>query len=103
MRLLENLLFTNQGHWIGTPREWKQPDHALEQSEFWVIFEWCQKNLPELHARVFMLREMVGLDAEEICQDMNISHSACRVYLYRARLGLRECMEQRWFNSKEAL
>jgi RNA polymerase sigma-70 factor (ECF subfamily) len=100
---IEQLIFNDKGHWIGTPGEWKQPDHALEQNEFWVIFDLCQKNLPEQHARAFMLREMVGLETEDICQDMNISHSACRVYLHRARLGLRECLEQRWFNSKRAL
>jgi len=100
---IEQLIFNDKGHWIGTPSSWKQPDHALEQNEFWLIFDWCQKNLPEQHGRAFMLREMVGLETEDICQDMNISHSACRVYLHRARLGLRECLEQRWFNSKRSL
>jgi RNA polymerase sigma-70 factor, ECF subfamily len=100
---LEQLIFDSKGHWIGAPSAWKRPDHALEQDEFWRVFEWCQNNLSEQHARAFMLREMVGLETEEICQDMAISHSACRVYLHRARLGLRECLEQRWFNAKRAL
>lgn len=100
---LEQLIFDGKGHWIGSPGAWKHPDHALEQDEFWQVFEWCNNNLSEQHARVFMLREMVGLEAEEICQDMNISYSACRVYLHRARLALRECLEQRWFNAKRAL
>jgi len=99
---IENLLFNEKGHWIGTIGAWTEPDHALEQNEFWLIFEWCQKNLPALHARAFMLREMVGLETEDICDDMDISHSACRVYLHRARLGLRECLEQRWFNAGHA-
>ncbi|HEY8158227.1 MAG TPA: sigma factor-like helix-turn-helix DNA-binding protein [Methylobacter sp.] len=100
---IEQLIFDKKGHWIGTPAEWKQPDHALEQNEFWDIFDWCSKNLPELHARAFLLREMVGLETDDICQDMNISHSACRVYLHRARLGLRECLEQRWFNTNGSI
>lgn len=97
---LEQLIFDGKGHWIGSPGAWTNPDHALEQDEFWGVFEWCQKNLSEQHARAFMLREMVGLETEEICQDMAISHGACRVYLHRARLGLRECLEQRWFTTK---
>lgn len=97
---LEQLIFDGKGRWIGAPSAWNNPDHALEQDEFWGVFEWCQKNLSEQHARAFMLREMVGLETEEICQDMDISHGACRVYLHRARLGLRECLEQRWFNAK---
>ena len=96
---IEKLIFNEKGHWIGTPSAWTEPDHALEQNEFWMIYDLCQKNLPQLQARAFMLREMVGLETEDICQDMNISHSACRVYLHRARLGLRECLEQRWFNT----
>ena len=100
---LEQLLFNGKGHWIGASSAWKNPDHALKQNEFWHVFDWCQKNLPEQHARAFMLREMVGLEMEDICQDMNISHSACRVNLHRARLGLRECLEQRWFNPKRPL
>jgi len=100
---IEQLVFSGNGHWIGSPSAWKQPDHALEQDEFWRVFAWCQHNLSEHHARAFMLREMVGLDTEDICQDMNISPSACRVYLHRARLGLRECLEQRWFTTKRAL
>jgi len=100
---LEQLIFNGKGRWIGAPSAWNNPDHALEQDEFWAVFEWCQKNLSEQHGRAFMLREIVGLETEEICEDMNISHSACRVYLHRARLGLRECLEQRWFNTKRKL
>lgn len=100
---IEKLIFNDKGHWIGTPAVWKEPDHAFEKNEFWQIFEICQNNLPEQHARAFMLREMVGLETEAICQDMNISNSACRVYLHRARLGLRECLEQRWFNANGSL
>ncbi|MEQ1635986.1 MAG: sigma-70 family RNA polymerase sigma factor [Methylococcales bacterium] len=95
---LEQLIFNAKGHWIGSPTAWNQPDHALEQGEFWIVFEWCQQNLPKQHARAFMLREMVGLETDDNCQDMGISQSACRVYLHRARLRLRECLEQRWFN-----
>lgn len=94
---LEQLIFDGQGQWIGRPGAWNAPDHALEQGEFWAVFEWCQKNLPPQQARAFMLREMVGLETAEICQDMDISPGACRIHLYRARLGLRECLEQRWF------
>ncbi|MFZ2727209.1 MAG: sigma-70 family RNA polymerase sigma factor [Methylococcaceae bacterium] len=97
---LEQLIFNGKGHWIGSPSAWHNPDHALEQSEFWIIFEWCQKNLPQQHARAFMLRELVGLEMAEICQDMTITPSACRVYLHRARLGLRECLQQHWFNTE---
>lgn len=97
---IDELIFNDKGRWIGVPSAWKQPDKALEQNEFFEIFDLCQNNLPEQQARAFMLREMVGFETDEICLDMNISQSACRVNLHRARLGLRECLEQRWFNSK---
>lgn len=95
---LEQLIFDGKGRWISAPSKWQHPDHSLEQEQFWTVFDWCQNNLPKPHAQAFILRELVGLENEEICQDMNISYSACRVYLHRARLKLRECLEQRWFN-----
>ncbi|WP_394752440.1 sigma factor [Crenothrix sp.] len=54
---LEQLIFNGKGHWIGTPGAWSEPDYALEQDEFWVVFEWCQQNLPKQHALVLLCCE----------------------------------------------
>jgi RNA polymerase sigma-70 factor (ECF subfamily) len=45
-----------------------------------------------------MLRELVGLEAEEVCRETSLSDTNYWVTMHRARLRLRECLEIRWFN-----
>lgn len=93
--------FSGNGSWNGGPRTWGDPDAALKQQEFWAIYETCQNNLPPKMAKVFMLRELVGLEASEVCQETELSEANYWVTMHRARLRLRECLEVRWFNSKK--
>ena len=44
-----------------------------------------------------MMREFVELETEEICESLGLSVSNLHVILHRARLRLRECMENNWF------
>lgn len=92
-------LFDQRGFWATEhrPHRWSDPEDALEQQQFWQVFELCLDVLPERTARVFSMRELLGLDTEEICQALSISTSNCWVILHRARMGLRLCLEERWF------
>ncbi|MCK0507682.1 sigma factor-like helix-turn-helix DNA-binding protein [Aromatoleum anaerobium] len=47
-----------------------------------------------------MMREFLELDTGEICQQLDISTSNCWVILHRARMGLRECLENGWFQGE---
>lgn len=94
---LENDLFQADGHWAQRPSAWADPESALEQSQFWTVFEVCLEGLPPQPGRVFMMREFLGLETDEICKELTISTSNCWVLLHRARLGLRECLSLRWF------
>lgn len=91
--------FMSSGHWNGGPKAWADPEAALKQQEFWTIYEVCQNNLPPKMAKVFMLRELVGLDADEVCREAGLSEANYWVTMHRARLRLRECLEIRWFNN----
>ncbi len=91
--------FMSNGHWNGGPKAWADPEAALKQQEFWAIYEICQTNLPPKMANVFMLRELVGLEADEVCQEAGLSAANYWVTMHRARLRLRECLEIRWFNN----
>ncbi len=93
--------FLDNGHWNGVNNTWTCPERALKNQEFWAIYEICQNRLPTKMAKVFMLRELVGLDASEICKETGLSEANYWVTLHRARLGLRECLEIRWFNIKK--
>ena len=89
--------FQNDGHWQQMPANWGNPEQAFENRRFWEIFELCSRLLPERTARVFMLREVMELTTEEICQELAITPTNLWVMLHRARLALRECLEIKWF------
>lgn len=92
-------LFDERGYWQPDerPASWGNPHESLHQAEFWKIFEVCLENLPGNQARVFMMREFVELNADEICSAVGVSSGNLHVMLHRARLRLRECLENRWF------
>jgi RNA polymerase sigma-70 factor (ECF subfamily) len=92
-------LFKANAHWTpaARPTEWTNPEQALEDSQFWAVFDACLTHLPENTARVFMMREFLELETDEICTELKISTSNCHVILHRARNNLRRCLERTWF------
>lgn len=95
-------LFDERGFWNpdDRPATWSDPDASFVQKEFWVVFDACLDNLPAQIARVYMMREFLELETGEICRQLGITRSNCWVILHRARLGLRECLENRWFQGE---
>ncbi len=94
-------LFDAKGHWQPDerPQAWGNPEGAMHTQQFWRVFEACLDNLPSQQARLFMMREFVEMDSPEICAVAGISVSNLNVSLHRARLRLRECLENKWFVS----
>ena len=87
-------------HWSDTlsPRIWnRSPDQALQENEFFGVLQNCLMKLPERVANVFSLREMNGLDSDEICEILSLSASNFWVMMHRARMSLRRCIEINWF------
>ncbi|WP_084781415.1 sigma-70 family RNA polymerase sigma factor [Salinivibrio sp. SS2] len=95
----DEVLFTQRGYWHTDerPERWSTPTESVKDQQFWLVFETCLHGLPEHLARVFMMREFVELESDEICQNLAITTSNLHVLLYRARLRLRECLENKWF------
>ncbi len=93
-------LFSADGHTRDMPRQWGDPDGTLEQKDFFRVLEVCLEKLPAQAARMFMMREWLGFDTEEICKELSISSSNAWVILYRARLRLRECLDLNWFGKR---
>jgi RNA polymerase sigma-70 factor (ECF subfamily) len=80
------------------PRRWPaDPARALENREFWKIFDRCRSELPAHLADAFVLRELEQLSTEEICKILDISSTNLFVRVHRARMLLRKCLERRWF------
>lgn len=102
----ENLetLFNERGSWRDGPRPtaWPDPEESMRSRQFWRVFEVCLAHLPANASRVFMMREFLGFESEEICSHLGISTSNCHVILHRARLKLRGCLGNGWAGSEGA-
>lgn len=96
-------LFNPRAHWLpaARPKAWSEPEQACMQDGFWQVFDFCVLHLPESTARVFSMRELMGLETSEICDALAISEQNCWVILHRARLKLRACLENGWFSKED--
>ncbi len=96
---LDEQLFNQTGHWHAEERpvEWNAPTRLVHERQFWAVFDACLNHLPAKQARVFMMREFLELTSEEICDAASLTVSNLHVLLYRARVQLRECLENNWF------
>lgn len=87
--------FDERDHWKDsrTPGDWGRPEKVLANDQFWTIFELCLNRLSENTARVFMMREHLGIDIKDICKELDISDRNAWVIMHRARMQLRQCLE----------
>jgi RNA polymerase sigma-70 factor (ECF subfamily) len=94
--------FKENGHWKKTqkPGDWGPPEKILASEQFWLVFEVCLNELPENTARVFMMREHLGLELKEVCQQLDISDKNAWVIMHRARMQLRKCLEIHYMQGK---
>ena len=90
-------LFKADGHWQESLAEWRNPEQSFEQKEFFSVLEACLAKLPRRTGQAFMMREHLGAPTDEICKVLEITPTHCWVLLYRARMSLRACLQQKWF------
>ena len=99
---LDEALFKADGHWREAPKDWGDPESSIGQRQFFEVLEACIEHLPPTQGRVFMMREWLELDTDEICKELAITATNLWVLLHRARLRLRECLQADWFNERPA-
>ncbi len=90
-----------KGHWIleRAPKDWQRESNSpLREEEFNRIMEICLAGLPAKWRGVFVLKVMEELETSEVCKEMGCTSSNLWVILHRARLKLRECIENNWLN-----
>ncbi|HTT09991.1 MAG TPA: sigma-70 family RNA polymerase sigma factor [Burkholderiaceae bacterium] len=91
-------LFVADGHFRDRPLPaWADPEASLDRSQFLEIVQACIDRLPAALGRIFMMREWLEYETDEICKEMRITSTNAFVMLYRARMRLRECLELNWF------
>jgi len=90
--------FNKKRHWKDKTTDWKaNPAELVENNEFWKVLRDCLKELSHIMAEVFVMRELEGMSAEQVCKHLEISETNLWVRLHRARLQLRRCLEINWF------
>jgi RNA polymerase sigma-70 factor (ECF subfamily) len=86
--------FDARGSWTRPPRG---PGDELARGELRRQLEACLGDLPDRQRLAFALREVEGMTTAEVCKIMEVSANNLGVLLFRARNGLRECLEAKGF------
>ena len=93
--------FDDNGRWHLRPNKWDiNPDRAFQQKEFMETLYRCLAEMPDRLAQAFILREIDEFSTIEICKALDITATNTWVMLYRARMSLRQCLEQNWFETQ---
>jgi len=93
-------LFLPNGRHVEMPRNWGTPETILSEKGFFKALEKCVSGLPRTTGEAFLMREVMGCEADEICKELDVSSTNLWVMLHRARLRLRACLESGWFAGK---
>jgi RNA polymerase sigma-70 factor (ECF subfamily) len=89
--------FDEAGGWREPPSAWTQadPERLAMAGETRAAIEAAIQALPEAQRAVMTLRDIEGLETEEICNLLAITVTNQRVLLHRARSKVREALERR--------
>lgn len=96
--------FEPSGRWQqdARPGHWPAADHhLLDDPDFTKVLDKCIELLPDaMHAciRLKFLEEKKGV---EICRELGISPTYFWQLVYRAKLQLRQCLENHWFEKNQ--
>lgn len=95
----EDVHFDRKGHWTGRFVRWNQdPGKVIEDQEFQAVLASCIESLPDKLATTFILREIDGIESQEVCTILGITSTNMWARIHRARLSLRRCLESKWFS-----
>ncbi len=82
--------FDSAGSWIRPPRD---VEKIFSDGELREAIGECLENLSDKQKSAFLLREVEGFPSSEIRHILKVTGSNLGVLLFRARNGLRECLE----------
>jgi RNA polymerase sigma-70 factor (ECF subfamily) len=82
-------------HWTSSPARWAElPEVSLLSQETISIVERATAALPPAQRAVVTLRDILGWEAREVCELLEISDASQRTLLHRARTRVRKALEQ---------
>ena len=89
--------FDDRGRWIRPPRG---PDRGADRVQVRAWISECADQLPERRRLAFVLKDVEDLPTDEVCRILEVSANNLGVLLFRARNGLRECLEAKGLRSR---
>jgi RNA polymerase sigma-70 factor, ECF subfamily len=95
---LDTARFTSAGMWADPPGLWDAdtPEKLLAREETMSLLTRAVAELPPNQRAVVSLRDVEGLDADEVCNVLEIAETNQRVLLHRGRSKLRAALEKRF-------
>lgn len=90
-------VFAVDGSWVQAASDWCTPEQDLERTQFRDVFVRCLEALPARSREIFLRREVHGDSIPELMKQFGVSRNNLWVILHRARLRLRQELEQQWF------
>lgn len=86
--------FREDGHHVAAFRVWGDEIHgAIEREERCVLVRRCIAQLPETYRTVLLLRDIEGLDGDEVARLLGVTPNAVKIRLHRARQALRTLLD----------
>ncbi|MDT8383100.1 MAG: RNA polymerase sigma factor [Gammaproteobacteria bacterium] len=88
--------FRPNAHWSSPPAMWhaETPEALLASTQLRECISAALDALPPIQRAVLTLRDMQGLDMEDICKVLEVSESNGRVLLHRARSRIQLAIEE---------
>jgi RNA polymerase sigma-70 factor (ECF subfamily) len=81
------------GHWAVAPQPWNAPEARMLAAETRAVIDAAIAALPPVQREVITLRDVVGMDAEEVCRLISLTDGNQRVLLHRARSRVRAALD----------
>lgn len=96
VELVSSQRFQADGHWSDPPGQWglDTPERLLESEQLQTVIAVTLEQLPQMQRAVLTLRDIEGLEMDEVCKILDISESNSRVLLHRARLRVWQAIDQ---------
>jgi RNA polymerase sigma-70 factor (TIGR02943 family) len=95
--------FFDEGQrWISgkVPYDWHEEEsHLLDNSDFRNVLKNCMDDLPEKWNACVQLKFLENKKGEDICEEIGLTPSNFWQIIHRAKLQLRDCIENKWFDT----
>lgn len=91
-------LFNEGGNWkdMEINSIWNQEVELLDNPEFNNTMKGCMEDLPQKWEHAMTSKYLTDKNAEEICQELEITVSNYWQIVHRAKLMLKKCLETKW-------